>query len=144
MSTESTLSQNQDFLGKGIAYPFSFVRQTGSTLVSTSTSENRVHIRQSIEQILGTWKSERFMNPEFGCDMRRVVFEPNTSVAKGLLRHFVYDAIRRWEPRVELLGIDFDDAQTDAGRNELPARIRYRIIATQVEDNLVYPFYREA
>jgi phage baseplate assembly protein W len=137
------MGYEQDFLGRGIAYPFRFSRQTGRTRVSTTESADKEHIRESIQQILGTHRGERFMRPDFGSDLRRVVFEPNLAVARGLLRHYVYDAIRRWEPRVELLGLEFEDPRIDAGRHLLPVRIAYRIIRSQVEDNLVYPFYRE-
>ena len=140
----SRFPYEHDFLGRGIAFPFRFSRETGRTQVSTTQSADRQHIKESITQILGTDIGERFMRPEFGSGLRRVVFEPNEAVARGLLRHYIYEAIRRWEPRVELMGLEFDDPRIDAGRHLLPARIFYRIIRSQVEDNLVYPFYREA
>ena len=53
-----------DFLGKGLRYPFRFQSVSGGTQVSTATSREHEHIRESILQILGTRIGERFMNPE--------------------------------------------------------------------------------
>ena len=130
-----------DFLGQGLKYPFEFRRSSGAASVSTADSADREHIRESILQILGTDIGERFMNPEFGSRLRRCVFEQNDAALRGLVRHYVYEAVARWEPRVQLTGLDFPRGRD---RRVLPVRVTYRIVATHSEDNLVYPFYREA
>jgi hypothetical protein len=124
-----------DFLGKGLRYPFRFQSVSGGTQISASTSREHEHIRESILQILGTRIGERFMN---------LVFEQNDEVLKGLLRHYVIDAIKRWEKRVIITDVRFDDLPANTDRNLLPVHIAYRVIQSQVEGNLVYPFYREA
>jgi len=40
--------------------------------------------------------------------------------------------------------VRFDDLPANTDRNLLPVHIAYRVIQSQVEGNLVYPFYREA
>jgi phage baseplate assembly protein W len=72
-----------------------------------------------------------------------LVFEQNDEVLKGLIRHHVIDAIKRWEKRVVITGVTFDDAPQNIDRNLLLVRISYRIIQGQVEGSLVYPFCRE-
>ena len=47
------------------------------------------------------------------------------------------------EPMVVITGVSFDDSPANKDRNLLPVRIAYRVIQSQVEGNLVYPFYRE-
>ena len=133
-----------DFLGKGLRYPFRFQSLSGGTQISASTSREHEHIRESILQILGTRIGERFMNPEFGSRLKDLVFEQNDEVLKGLLRHYVIDAIKRWEKRVIITDVRFDDLPANTDRNLLPVHIAYRVIQSQVEGNLVYPFYREA
>jgi len=132
-----------DFLGKGLRYPLRFQSVSGGTQVSTATSREHEHIRESILQILGTRIGERFMNPEFGSRLKELVFEQNDEVLKGLLRHYVIDAIKRWEKRVIITEVRFDDLPVNTDRNLLPVHIAYRVIQSQVEGNLVYPFYRE-
>ena len=132
-----------DFLGKGLKFPFQFYKRSGGTRISTATSHDHAHIHESILQILGTRPGERFMNPEFGSRLKDLVFEQNDAVLKGLVRHHVIDAIRRWEKRVRVTEVSFDESPTDTDQNALLVRIAYRVIETQVEGNLVYPFHRE-
>ena len=134
---------NTDFLGKGIRFPFGFQRRSGGAQVSTTTSADHAHIHESILQILGTRPGERFMNPEFGSHIRDLVFEPNDSVLKGLLRHYIIDAIERWEKRVYVTDVSFDESPEAVDSYTLHVRISYRVIDTQVEGNMVFPYCRE-
>lgn len=132
-----------DFLGKGLRFPFAFQRRSGGAQVSTVTSMDHAHIHESILQILGTRPGERFMNPEFGSHIRDLVFEPNDSVLKGLLRHYIIDAIERWEKRVYVTDVSFDESPEAIDSYTLYIRISYRVIDTQVEGNMVFPYCRE-
>jgi len=132
-----------DFLGRGLKFPFSFHQRSGGAQVSSATSAEHEHIHESIIQILGTRPGERFMRPEFGSRLKDLVFEANDEVLKGLIRHYVIDAVKRWEKRVIITGVSFDDSPQNIDRNLLLVRISYRVIQSQVEGNLVYPFYRE-
>ena len=132
-----------DFLGRGLKFPFRFHRRSGGTEVSVATSQEHAHIQESILQILGTRPGERFMRPDFGSKLKDLVFEPNDTVLRGLVRHYVIDAIKRWEKRVTISNVSFDESGTTKDRNLLLVRISYRVIGSQVEGNLVYPFYRE-
>lgn len=132
-----------DFLGKGLKYPFRFQSVSGGTEVSVATSRKHDHIRESILQILGTRPGERFMNLEFGSRLHDLVFEQNDEVLKGLIRHYMIDAIKRWEKRVVITGVTFDDSPQNIDRNFLPVQISYRVIQNNTDGNLVYPFCRE-
>jgi phage baseplate assembly protein W len=132
-----------DFLGKGLKFPFRFRQRSGGAQVSSATSLEHEHIHESILQILGTRPGERFMRPEFGSRLKDLIFEPNDEVLKGLIRHYVIDAVKRWEKRVVITDVSFDDSSQNIDRHILPVRISYRVIQSQVEGNLVYPFHRE-
>ena len=132
-----------DFLGKGLRYPFRFQSVSGGTEISTATSREHEHIRESILQILGTRTGERFMNPEFGSRLNDLVFEQNDEVLKGLVRHYVIDAIKRWEKRIIITGVAFEDTEASMNRNFFLVHITYRVIQSQAEGNLIYPFFRE-
>lgn len=135
---------NLAFLGRGLSWPFRFSRDTGGTELSAATSREHTHIHESIRQILGTRLGERFMRPDFGSNLHRVVFEPNAQVIKGLLRHHTIDALRKWEKRIEILDVTIDDSDFQKDRNTIGIAIRYRVIASQAEGNLVYPWTKEA
>ena len=127
------------FLGRGIRFPFRFSERTGGTEESSDLDR----IRESIFQILETRPGERLMRPEFGSRVKDLVFEQNDAVLKGLLRFHITDAIRRWEKRVTVTNVSFDDSPDTTDANRLLVRIAYRVIQSQVEGNMVFPFYRE-
>jgi len=131
--------QHLAFLGRGIRFPFRFSERTGGT----EESSEHDRIRESILQILETRLGERFMRPEFGSRVKDLVFEQNNAVLKGLLRFHITDAIKRWEKRVVVTNVSFDESSQVTDANRLLVRISYRVIQSQVEGNLVWPFYRE-
>ena len=66
------MAETTDFLGVGWAFPPAFDDLAkGVRMVSAETD-----IRQSLVILLGTIPGERVMQPDYGCDLRRLVFEP--------------------------------------------------------------------
>jgi phage baseplate assembly protein W len=63
-------------------------------------------IRQSLLLLLATVPGERVMRPGYGCDIQRLVFAGNDETTAGLAMHYVRRAVERWEPRIEILGLD--------------------------------------
>jgi hypothetical protein len=55
----------------------------------------------------------------------------------------VIDAIKRWEKRVIVTEVSYDSSPVNTDRNILLVRIAYRVIQSQTEESLVYPYYRE-
>ncbi len=131
---------SDDFLGKGIKFPFQF-NVIGGTEVSVAVSEKYDHINESIQQILATSPGERVMLPEFGSRLRELLFEPNDAVLKTLARVYVIDAIKRWEKRVIVKEVYIDDSPQNLDQGLLNIHINYTVIKGQVQGNLVYPFY---
>lgn len=60
------------------------------------------HLRQSIEDILGTTVGSRRMRPEYGCLLRRYVDLPVNEGWKSAVQAEVARALGRWEPRLRL------------------------------------------
>jgi phage baseplate assembly protein W len=127
-----------DILGCGLKFPFQFGKMTGATVTSTVTSRDQGHIHESIRQILGTPRGARFLLPEFGSRLHELLFESNDAILHGLVRHEVIDALTRWEPRIVIT-----DVLINSQDNLLLVAIEYKLIASQVVGNYVYPFYRE-
>lgn len=126
-----------DILGQGLKFPFQFHRRSGGARISTATSREQEHIHESIWQILGTRRGERFLLPEFGSRLHELLFEGNDAILQGLLRHEVIDALTRWEPRIVI-----DEVVMASDEHVVQVNIRYHLIASQVPGNLVYPFFR--
>src|SRR2546423_1076463 len=125
---------NGDFLGSGIAFPMRVDRQGALALVTPDDD-----IREAIAVILGTMPGERPMRPEFGCAIHDHVFAGIDGHTLGRIEHDVRVALDRWEPRAQVLEIDFDLSERDFGR--ILIDITYRIRQTNDVRNLVHPFY---
>lgn len=126
-----------DFLGQGLKYPFQFSAVSGGAETSTATAPQHAHLHESMRQILGTRRGERFMRPEFGSRLDELLFEGNDAILSGLLRHEIVDALTRWEPRIVVT-----DVEITPDAHQLTIDVRYQIIASQVAGNYVFPFYR--
>lgn len=125
---------SQDFLGTG--WKKAVGLDDDGSLAMSSFEEN---IRESILIILETARGERQMRPDFGCDIHKLVFAENNMTTAGLAAYHVEKALVRWEPRIQLEGVQ---AEPDlAEGNRLLVQIRYRVITTNTVFNLVYPFY---
>jgi uncharacterized protein len=124
----------RDFLGRGLRFPVA-VNRTGG--ISTSSQEE--NIRESIFIILGTAPGERIKRLDFGCDIHDLVFAPNNPTTAAMAAHFVEEALRKWEPRIEKVEVAAAPSRDEP--NRLDVRISYVVRATNQPANLVYPFY---
>lgn len=122
------------FLGKGISFPIRPGPNGGLAL-----AEGVAKVHQSIWLILGTAQGERVMRPEFGCGIHELVFEPNTSSIRALVKVKVREALIRWEPRIDILDVAVESAPE--GRNHLLITVDYRLRTNNSVHNLVYPFF---
>jgi phage baseplate assembly protein W len=122
-----------EFLGTGWAFPVGVEPAGGIALASDAED-----IRQAIRIILGTSPGERLMRPEFGAGLNSLVFEPINTTTRALAKHHVEQALIRWEPRIDSITVEVTE---EARRGRLMIDIGYRVRATNVFYNLVYPFY---
>lgn len=66
-------------------------------------------IDQSISNILTTNKGEKPFDPGFGSDLRRLLFELNTTLAQDDVKQIVIRSLERDEPRVRVLDVTIFD-----------------------------------
>ncbi len=125
----------RSFLGRGWSFPPTFLKAT-KELLMTSEEED---IKKSLEILLSTEIGERFLQPLYGCNLDRFVFEPMNATVSTELRLTVKRAIDLFEPRIKLLSIKLDTAMIYDGRIDIV--VDYSIIITNTRHNLVYPFY---
>src|ERR1700712_1643513 len=128
------MSNEKDFLGKGLRFPVSINLNGG-----VSSSQLEENVRQSLFVILGTAQGERLSRPEFGCRIHDLMFAPNSRMTAARAELFCEEAIYKFEPRVDKVVCL---AQPNADEpNRLDVRIEYVIAGANVPRNLVYPFY---
>lgn len=139
MMASSERMNTRDIYGQGLSFPFQFHRHFGGARISTVTSRDHAHIHESIRQILGTRRGERFLRPDFGCRLPELLFEPNTDILHGLIRHEVWEALSRWEPRI---AIDRIDVAADAAWVQV--QLTYHLVATATDGVVTMTFTRGA
>lgn len=127
------VSRNKAFLGSGLAFPLQ-VNSRGEIALAS----NEVDIEQAIQIILGTRRGERVMRPEFGCRVHDLIFEPRDASTAGLVSSYVEEALKFWEPRIQVIRVEtyLDDANDGA----ILVEIEYLVKATHDQRSIVYPF----
>src|SRR5687767_5473519 len=96
-------------------------------------------IAESMRLILGTSPGERPMRPEFGCPIHEHIFASTDATTAGLIAFEVRNALRRWEPRIEVVDVVVTPA--DDQPSLLYIDVSYEIRSTNDRRNLVFPFY---
>lgn len=128
------MSNDREFLGKGLRFPVSVNLNGG---VSSSAYDENV--RQSIFIILGTAPGERVHRPDFGCRIHDLMFAPNNDMTAARAEVYCEEAIYKFEPRIDAVTVR---AGANADQpNRLDIRIEYIISGKNDKKNLVFPFY---
>ena len=128
------MSNERDFLGKGLRFPVSINLNGG-----VSSSQLEENVRQCIFIILGTAPGERINRPHFGCQIHDLMFAPNNAITAATAEVYCEEAIYKFEPRVEK--VSARAAPNVDEPNRLDVRIEYVIAGKNDKRNLVFPFY---
>ena len=128
-------NDQKKYLGSGLSFP---LRTNARGQISLSSGSE--DIEQSIRIILSTRPGERVMRPNFGCGAHELIFEPRDAATMSLLQEYVLEALRMWEPRIQVLGVDVSVDDQPGG---LLAEIEYIIKATHDTRSIVHPFFIE-
>ena len=84
---------------------------TNDVVVSKDASA----IKQAIVNVLLTNRGERLMNPRYGSDIRRFLFEPLDYGTGFQIKSNIRDTLERFEPRINVLDIKCKLNFTDNG-----------------------------
>jgi phage baseplate assembly protein W len=127
--------RGKEFLGRGWGFPFTILPDTGSVRAVSYDAD----VQEAIRIILATAKGERVMRADFGCGIHDLVFSVVDTAAIEQIKRDVTDALRRFEPRIDVIGVAVDQIYLRDGR--LDVKIDYRIRTTNQPGNFVFPFY---
>lgn len=131
-----------NFLGKGVDFPFKFSSTGGlKKTVGLRSASDEAKINASLRFILSVQKGERPMLRDFGCNLRSFIFEPNDIQLERAMLFDIRMCILKWEKRIILNNLRVD--RTLAKEGKLFLDITYTITKSNVQGNLVYPFYLE-
>lgn len=130
----TTPGAHHDFVGTGWAFPPTVDDRGGVAMVSGERE-----IEQAIQIIVTTYPGERPMRPQFGSRLRDFVFRSADLTTAAELALEVRNAVRQWEPRVDVHEVRVDPDPIE--RNRLNVEIVYALKHVNDRRNLVFPFY---
>lgn len=134
MAENKFINSSTAFLGRGWGFPVNFKR--GFNGVDMLEGEN--DIQSSLEILLATALGERVMEPGYGCNLDKLIFEPLDTTFSTFITDQIKTAILFNEPRVRLENVNYI---LDNLGGRIDISIDYTIIATNNRANLVFPFY---
>lgn len=97
------------------------------------------NVEQSLHILLMTQLGERVMRSDFGTQAPRLVFSPGSVQYLRLLENTVREAVRDWEPRVDLTQILAEADSVD--EYKVTVSISYTVRRSNTRNSLVFPFY---
>lgn len=127
--------KEKTFLGIGWSFPPTFNKESSDVkMVSDETD-----IKESLEIYFNTKLGERIMRPSYGCVIHEHIFDKIDESILNILSFELTQNIGQIEPRIIVEKIEIKQSSIENG--ELQISIEYKIISSNVRDNIVFPFY---
>ena len=121
----------KSFVGQGIVFPIQL--ENGRAKVTTG-----FELIESGLKILLSWpKFTRYLLNEYGSNYQYLLNQPNDKILESLVREYTTDAIKNWEPRLEILEVKV----IERSDYKLKTQLTYKIRKTQLQNTLVFPYY---
>ena len=115
--------QSENLITEGdIAVGIGFPLQPGTPIQNFTTAKQ---IHANLQNLILTMKGERPMQPTFGSDVYRLLFEPiYDHTLTQACREAIESAVEQWMPFVEVGLVEVD---SDPDRNSVNIRVNYSV-----------------
>ena len=87
--------------------------------------EDVVAVKRALKNLVQTNFYERPFQPELGCGIRELLFEPFTPMTKVFLQRKIEEVLINYEPRINLQNVAVDD---DQDKNRLVVDIYFYVV----------------
>ena len=115
----------------GISLPFS------GPVAFNSTYSTIEQIKSNLVNLLLTNKGERVMNPEFGCDLRTVLFDGIVEDTIDSIRSLINTNVAIFVPEVTITNIGVTQ---DEDHNTISISMQYRVNISGTADQITVQF----
>ena len=122
-------------MGTGWGFPPTFNKD----LLSVEMVSNEKDIKERLQIYLSTKIGERVMRSNYGCLVHDYLFEPFDENIISSIGHEIKRTIYEFEPRIHVHEVTTN--KSDVNEGIINIGVFYEIIATNVRDNIVFPFY---
>ena len=124
MASIREINENDDVF-VGVTLPL----QSGKTGHFNQSKTIKEQVYSNMKNLILTAKGERLGQPEFGCNVNRIIFEPISESTTGSIEESVRDAVSTWLSYVTLQNIYVSLDEQD--NNKILLSIEYTV---NVED----------
>ena len=84
--------------------------------------------KSNLQNLILTKKGERLMQPEFGCDIWKIIFEPIIEGdIESKIENSILDAVNAWLPYLNIDTILFDYDDNDIDTNKIQLEIQFSL-----------------
>ena len=112
----------QGNIGLGVSLPFD-----GPSGPFNSTYSTKTQIKSNLINLLLTNKGERVFNPEFGADLKTILFEGITEDTSELIKELINFNVSIFVPEVQIIDILVSPA-LEYNNNSISITIKYKTI----------------
>jgi hypothetical protein len=88
--------------------------------------------KDNLKNLILTRKGERLMQPEFGCDVWKVLFEQlDGNLVETSIETSILDAVSIWLPYLNIDTIIFDYDENDIDNNRISLDIKFSLVSNK-------------
>jgi phage baseplate assembly protein W len=88
--------------------------------------------KDNLKNLILTKKGERLMQPEFGCDVWKVLFEQlDGNLIETSIENTILDAVSIWLPYLNIDTIIFDYDENDIDNNKIALDIKFSLVSNR-------------
>jgi phage baseplate assembly protein W len=119
----------------GVALPFG---ASGTDKLFTQTFSTKDQIKSNLINLLLTNRGERILNPNFGSDLKRILFEPITPIIEDNIRDTINTSASIYIPEITINEIIIDTGFSD--NNQIIITINYILNISGTADQVTIQF----
>ena len=116
----------------GVSLPFN-----GPSGPFNKTYSTKEQIKSNLINLLLTNKGERVFNPEFGADIRRVLFEGITEDTSALIQNLITTNVNYFIPEVNVVDVVVEPNEDNNSYNII---LKYSLIISGTADQITVQF----
>jgi phage baseplate assembly protein W len=103
-------------------------RSSDSNGIFATNYTTLTQAKDNLKNLILTKKGERLMQPDFGCDIWKVLFEPITiGQVEASIEASIVDSVTKWLPYLNIDEIIFDFDDNDIDNNKIALDIKFSL-----------------
>jgi phage baseplate assembly protein W len=115
----------------GVSLPFD------GPVAFNSTYSTADQIKSNLVNLLLTSKGERLYLPDFGCDLKSVLFEGINDATLNTLKNYIYTNVSTYIPEITITNIN---TVTEEDYNKISITVQYRLNLSGNTDEVTIEF----